>query len=168
MTEWPEQLTRARRAYRAARFPGDLAADLLAPARAPRLRRALTVVGCLAAAAAIAVMVRHPAPDHLTAGPAAVAIVPPVTDPSRPAAAMAKWPDRMALSLPAAPFISATPPVLISLSRLPDDLTWLNLRADDAGQRWLQSLNRRGLGWPAGQRAAPPSGGSAPATQGSV
>lgn len=69
MTTFRSELRSARRAYRAARYPGDLAADVphqhLTRAVPPRRRAGLFALGAVAAAAAAVVLVARLPVAHL-------------------------------------------------------------------------------------------------------
>ncbi len=122
MNDLREQLRSLRADHRAARYPGDLAAEILPPARkAGRPWFFPAVAGAAAAAAAAVVVIAHRFAGPEPVEPAVVLVAPPATaDHGRPAPRAYRLPDRMPLSLPAAPLVAVTPPVTVSLAALND------------------------------------------------
>jgi hypothetical protein len=116
MTPLREQLGQARDVYEAARYPGDLAAEVL-PTGGQRLLRSLPALlgGALAASIAVAIGFQgdrpSPSPAPLTAGQAQIDQSP------RPVAVAYSFPDRMPLTLPTSPLLPAMP-VTVSWAEL--------------------------------------------------
>lgn len=163
MSKLREQLHQARDQYRQGAYPGDLASDIL-PARPSSFRWLFRTAlgGAVAAALALVVLNRttvpvdevpflhHPAAHH--PGP-------------KPTPIVYNLPQRMPLSLPASPFMPATPPVLVSFR--PESLEMLQQPEELLGPRLLEQLNRRRFG-PAPRPAEREPVAPAPATQGAV
>lgn len=147
MTQLRDPLRLARSSYASARYPGDLAAELLPPRTLGGPRRwafPMVAGGSLAAAVALVVTYLATEPASRPAPRPSVAIdrgMPGVVSPTPVAY---QWPARMPLTLPAAPLMPATPPVLVSLDGLPD----LQQSYEDLGPRLLDHWNRRRIGFP--------------------
>ena len=150
MRKLRKQLRRARRAYETPAYPGDLAADIL-PAR--EVRRPwlfpAAVAGTLAAAAAVVIAFRTAVPEPVL--PVVMVEPPQAADRGRPTPIWQQFPDRMPLSLPAAPLVPVTPPVTVSLTALND----LRQPYQELGPKLRQHLNWPGVVRPATPKIAP-------------
>src|SRR4051794_8219197 len=108
------QLQQARTEYREGQYPGDLAAELLR-SRGSSLRWIFRSVLGGAVAAALALVALNPSVEPRSS-PGIKAASHVHHAPAPTPVGFARLPSRMPLSLPASPFLAATPPVLVSLS----------------------------------------------------
>lgn len=142
MTDLRLKLDQARADYEAARYPGTLADEVLPPiARRPTasLRYWAAAAVLLAMASVIWTANRSPLPNPSTLGlgdpPSQQQIVRPT---------VATLDGRMPITFPGAPFVAATPPVMVSLSTFPQ--TWEAIRdPQQIGPKLWQNLERHGF-----------------------
>jgi hypothetical protein len=141
MSNLRQHLRQARAEYREAGYPGDLAAEILPP-RGAWLRWMLRTVVGGTLAAVLAVMVSNRAADPQSDTPFHARHADRTHHGASPTPIVYNLPARMPLALPAAPFLAATPPVLVSLRA--DALERFQQPYEEfMSGRFMDQLNRR-------------------------
>jgi hypothetical protein len=160
-----DPLQHARSDYASARYPGDLAADILpVPSRGMRWFFPLLVGGAMAAAVAMMVLYRGPAPDAVSPARRSAPLV--RNEGPKPTPFVYALPSRMLLTLPAAPLMPSTPPMTVSLISLQNDLGRLQQPYNEFGPRLMNNLRNFGRSAHPVPEKLPDA--PAPATQGAA
>lgn len=152
MTQLRDQLRQACAEHRSAAYPGDLADELLP-------RRVVgggsrwfwsTAVGGAAAAAAVVLAVVHQGavPAGSPAGKPVPHVAMATPEAAAPTPVVYTWPARMPLTIPVAPLMPTSPPVLVSLDGFPANLGPLQQSYEEL-PKFFRQFNPRGSGRPA-------------------
>jgi hypothetical protein len=144
MSKLRDQLQQARSDYESARYPGDLADEVLSRRQiaAARWFFPMLVSGAVAAALALVVIYRTTEP---TTTPGNGPVIVDTGSPGRVQAIA--FQGRVPLTLPVAPFMATTPPMSVSLTSFSENLGVFQQPYEDLGPRLMQNL-QKGLGVP--------------------